>query len=154
MAAVIINNRVKVWHYLPRRWCGAAASDLYKDVVYPAMRRCRGAKATYRIVEDNDPTGYKSGAAMETKKSLGIQAVPFPKYSPDLNPLDYFLWAEVSRRVAAHKAPRAEGAEAFKARLRRTAMAIPASVIKAAVAKMRPKAAEVVSAGGGRIKSD
>ena len=70
VAAVIINNRVKVWHYLPRRWCGAAASDLYKDVVYPAMRKCRGAKATYRIVEDNDPTGYKSGAAMETKKAL------------------------------------------------------------------------------------
>ena len=56
--------------------------------------------------------------------------------------------------MADQKAPRNEGAEAYKARLQRTAMAIPASVIKAAVAKMRPKAAEVVSADGGRIKSD
>ena len=52
------------------------------------------------------------------------------------------------------RASRAEGAAAFKSRLRRTVMAIPQSVIKAAVAKMRPKAAEVVAAGGGRIRSD
>ena len=56
--------------------------------------------------------------------------------------------------MAWQKAPRNEGAEAFKARLRRATMAIPASVIKAATAKMRPKAAEVVLAGGGRMKSD
>ena len=56
--------------------------------------------------------------------------------------------------MAEQKAPRCESAEAFKARLKRTATAIPASVIKRAVAKMRPKAAEVVLAEGGRIKSD
>ena len=56
--------------------------------------------------------------------------------------------------MAEQKAPRNGGAEACKARLRRAAMAVPASVVKAAVAMMRPKAAEVVLAGGGRIKSD
>ena len=141
---------VKVWHYLPRRRRGAAASDLYKDVVYPAMRRRRGAKATYRIAEDNDPTGYKSWAAMETK-SLGIKAVPYPKYSPDLNPLDYFF---CGRRSPAGWPSRRRRAMGAPRRARRAAMAIPASVVKAAVAMMRPKAAEVVLAGGGRIKSD
>ena len=75
-------------------------------------------------------------------------------YSPDLNPPDYFSRAEVSRGMARQKAPCSKGGKAFEARLQRTAMAIPASVMKAAAANMRPKAAEVVSAGGGRIKSD
>ena len=118
------------------------------------MRRRRGAKATYRIAEDNDPAENKSWAAMETKKSLRIKAVPFPKCSPDLNPLDYFFRVEVSRGMAEQKAPRNGVAEAYKARLLRAAMAIPASIAKAAVAKMRSEAAEVVLAGGGRIKSD
>ena len=56
--------------------------------------------------------------------------------------------------MAEQEAPRCEGAEAFKARLRRTAMDIPASVIEPAVAKMMPRAAEVVLADGGRIKGD
>ena len=105
-------------------------------------------------MEDNDPSGYKSKKAVDTKKKLRIHPIEFPKYSPDLNPLDFFLWAEVNRRMAERAAPARESQAAFKARLKRTATAIPASVIKRAVAKMRPKAAEVVLAEGGRIKSD
>lgn len=52
-----------MWHYLPDRWSGAAASDLYRKVVVKALRRWRPGKAKYVLVEDNDPTGYKSAAA-------------------------------------------------------------------------------------------
>lgn len=71
-----------------------------------------------------------------------------------MNPLDFFLWAEVNRRMAAQSAPANESRIAFKARLRRVAMGIPQSVIRAAVSKMKAKAAEVVEAEGGRIPSD
>lgn len=56
--------------------------------------------------------------------------------------------------MAAQSAPANESRIAFKARLRRVAMGIPQSVIRAAVSKMKAKAAEVVEAEGGRIPSD
>ncbi|CAK0807833.1 unnamed protein product, partial [Prorocentrum cordatum] len=149
VAAAIVNNKVRVWHYLPTLWCADAACDFYAGVLAPALRRCRKGRRAFCILEDNDPTGYKS-------KKAGSQDHPHqvPKYSLDLNPLDYFLWAEVNRRMAEQSAPANESQSAYKARVRRVAMGIPKSVIRAAVAKMKTKAAEVVVAEGGRIPSD
>ena len=56
--------------------------------------------------------------------------------------------------MAEQKPQSNETEVAFKTRLRATAMGIPKSTIKAAVSKMKGKAAEVVAAEGGRIKSD
>ncbi len=78
----------------------------------------------------------------------------YPKYSPDLNPLDYFVWSEVERRMGEQKAPSRESAAAYRARLRRTAKSIPAGVIKKALAQMKKRAAAVVKAGGGDIHLD
>ncbi|CAK0825254.1 unnamed protein product [Prorocentrum cordatum] len=150
VAAAIVNNKVRVWHYLPTLWCADAACDFYAGVLAPALRRCRKGRRAFRILEDNDPTGYKSKKAVDCKRGLKITPLKFPKYSPDLNPLDYFLWAEVNRRMAEQSAPANESQSAYKARLRRVAMGIPKSVIRAAVAKMKTKAAEVVVAEGGR----
>ena len=85
---------------------------------------------------------------------MKVSAVAFPKYSPDLNPLDYFVWAEVNRRMGPQSAPANESQTAYKSRLRKTAMSIPARAIQAAVGKMKAKAAEVVQSKGGRIPSD
>ena len=85
---------------------------------------------------------------------MKVSAVAFPKYSPDLNPLDYFVWAEVNRRMESQSAPANESQTAYKSRLRRTALGIPASTIQAVVGKMKAKAAEVVERKGGRIPSD
>ena len=85
---------------------------------------------------------------------MKVSAVAFPKYSPDLNPLDYFVWAEVNRRMGSQSAPANESQTAYKSRLRQTAMSIPAPAIRVAVGKMKAKAAEVVQSKGGRIPSD
>ena len=154
VCAVIVNCKIVVWHYLPKRWCGAAAVELYEGPIIKALRKHRGAKKAYHIVEDNDPTGYKSNVAIEAKDELHIKPIDFPRYSPDLNPLDYYVWNEVNRRMAARKTPAKESVAAYKRRLKRVAMSIPKKSIQEAVAKMKPKAAEVVEAGGGRIPSD
>jgi hypothetical protein len=44
VCAGIINGKIKIWHYLPARWCADAAVQLYKNVVAPALRRHRGNK--------------------------------------------------------------------------------------------------------------
>lgn len=52
MACALINNRVAVWEYLPTPWNGEAAADFYRNTLGPALRRLRGRKASYRILED------------------------------------------------------------------------------------------------------
>ena len=85
---------------------------------------------------------------------MKVSAVAFPKYSPDLNPLDYFVWAEVNWRMDSQSAPANESQTAYKSRLRKTATSIPATIIREAVGKMKAKAAEVAQSKGGRIPSD
>ena len=57
------------------------------------------AKASPSILEDNDPTGYKSSKAKAVKKLLKYKIVSLPRYSPDLNPMDFFLWADIEKRM-------------------------------------------------------
>ena len=111
--AAIIGCRARVWHYLPRRWTGAAAAAVYTDVLAPALRRHRGVKRRYAILEDNDPTGFKSKKGLAAKEAAHIHPFAFPKYSPDLNPLDFSLWEEVTNRMAAQPEPKRGSAQAY-----------------------------------------
>ncbi|CAE8645805.1 unnamed protein product [Polarella glacialis] len=154
VCAAIINCRVKVWDFLPKRWCGQAAEELYKGPLIKALQKHRSLKNSYTILEDSDPTGYKCNKGKAAKAEVGIKAFPWPRYSPDLNPLDYFLWAGVNRRMAQQGAPRAESLIAYKKRMRRTAFAIPEAVIRKAVSRMKSRGAAVVAAGGGDMKQD
>ncbi len=123
------------------------------SVVQRALRKFRGAKAKYVVVEDNDPTGYKSKKACAAKCELGINAIAFPKYSPDLNPLDYVLWDAVERRMAKTAAG-ATTVAAFKKKLRRVAMSIPESEIREAVLAIKKRAKAIHEAQGGDIPRD
>ena len=58
VCAGIANGRIVLWHYLPARWNGHAAVDLYRGPIIRALRRSFGEKRSYTIMEDNDPTGY------------------------------------------------------------------------------------------------
>ena len=58
VSAGIIKGRIRIWHYLPGRWNGQAAADLYQGPIIRALRRAHGKKRRYTIIEDNDPTGY------------------------------------------------------------------------------------------------
>ena len=43
------------------------------------------------MLEDNDPTGFKSGLEETAKKAARIKAFVIPKRSPDLSVLDYAI---------------------------------------------------------------
>ena len=60
VCAGIINCRVRVWEYLPKTWNGEVAASLYRGAIATALKKCRGEKDKYRILEDNDPTGFRS----------------------------------------------------------------------------------------------
>ena len=154
VCAGIINNKIKIWHYLPKSWCGAAAEALYRGPIIRALRRYRGEKHAYRILEDNDPTGYKSSKGKRAKREPKIEPIHFPPYSPDLNPLDFYIWTAIEARMAKHAVHSKETVGEFKARLRRTALRLPAELIKKAVASIRKRAAAIVEAEGGDISCD
>jgi hypothetical protein len=166
---------VRVWHYLPDRWSGDAAEALYRGPIIKALRRNFSTKRRFTILEDNDPTGrpadvaqplrkrtlallerlgYKSNKAIGTKAELKIDPMPFPRYSPELNPCDFALWNEVARRMDATPAPKNESIDAYKARLRRAAMGIPKSVVVKMLLSIRKRAHQVWQAKGGDIPRD
>ena len=51
------------------------------------------------LLEDNGPTGYKSTKARLAKEELGFKVLSLPRYSPNGNPLDFFLWADIEMRM-------------------------------------------------------
>ena len=118
------------------------------------LKQQRGRKKSYLLVEDNDPQGYKSGAAQAAKKSVGIKTMEWPRYSPDLNPLDFSLWQNIEARMAKAEPHGKETVAAFKQRLRRVALATPTSDVRKMLEAVRVRAKAIHSAKGGDIERD
>jgi transposase len=154
VCAGISGGKVVFWHYLQKTWNGEAAAALYRGPIQSILKKHRGEKKKYLVCEDNDRTGYKSRKAMAAKVESSIQTVDLPKYSPDLNPLDFFVWSEVERRMNKAKVKQPESQAKYKARLRRTALGLPASMVKAAVASMKKRIQAVYEANGKDIPQD
>ena len=98
--AGISGDRVVLWGEVGKSWTGDRASEMYHGPIMKILKK-RGIKKSYLVVEDNDPTGYKSSKGRAAKKTLGIKTVKWPRYSPDLMPLDFSLWQDVQRRMDA-----------------------------------------------------
>ena len=127
---------------------------MYRGPIIKTLRRVRGHKASYLLCEDNDPSGYKSGKGMAAKREMKIKTVPWPRYSPDMMPLDFSLWRNIQLRMDESDPKGRETAMAFKKRLRKTAMATPRADVRKMVACIRSKAQEIFDAQGGSIASD
>ena len=110
-------------------------------------------RGPFTIIEDNDPTGYKSKSGLAAKAECNIIPDDLPKRSPDLNVLDYCLWHEVNKRMRAQESKfpknKQETQKAFKERLRKTAMGLPTTLVKRAVGSMRRRCQTVKLMKGG-----
>ena len=111
-------------------------------------------KLSYLTAEDNDPAGYKNGKSLTEKRRLGIQTILWPRFSPDLMPLDFSLWHNIGGRTQLSTPKGKESVNAFEERLRRVALATPAATVRKAVAAMRSRAAMIVKAKGKDIRRD
>jgi len=80
--------------------------------------------------------------------------VDWPHYSPDIMPLDYSIWDLVEKAVLDKCPKKVETVEAYKARLRRTALAMPKKTVSKAVRAMVPRMRAVVKAKGQAISRD
>ena len=130
------------------------AADLYGGAIITTLRKERGEKRKYLILEDNDPVGYKSNKGKAAKSNMHIEVLEYPRYSPDLNPLDYSLWLQIEGETLKNSPKGKETVEAYKARLRTTALRFPKAAVVKAVEALPRRAQAVVDAKGGNIPRD
>ncbi len=161
VTAAVINGKIRMWDYVTGNWNGAAAAAMYKGPLIKSLTRAfpkhaKKARATWSVLEDNDPTGYKSRKGMDAKAEVGIVTDDLPRRSPNFNVLDCALRSQVDARMRAQELDFAKGfkeTEAeFKQRLRKTAMGLPTSLVKRCVGDMRRRCQEVFDARGGWVQ--
>ena len=115
------------------------------------MRRNYPTKRTHNVLEDNDPTGYKSGAGLAAKRASKTDACEIPCRSPDLNPLDYSIWAEVNRKMREQEAnwrSKKESHEQYVARLQRTAQGLDRAYVSDAIGNLAVRCERLYQAKG------
>ena len=156
IAAGIGGGKVLLWHEVGKRWSGKVAADLYKGPIVSSMRRNWPRACSWTVLEDNDPTGFKSTAGKNAKRESKIKVFAIPKRSPDLNVCDYALWKKVIRtmRRQEKKYPRnkRETRGQYVARLRRNAVALPRCFINDAIGGMVKRCAYLYAARGGHVE--
>ena len=67
---------------------------MYKGPIATALQEHFPDSRKWTILEDNDPTGFRSKAGMKAEEKSGLTVLQIPKRSPQLNMCDYALWNE------------------------------------------------------------
>ena len=151
------NGKVMVWEYIDgRRWTGAVAAECYRGPIAAALSKEYPQRKTFTVLEDNDPTGFRSKAGLAAKESAGIKTFEIPKRSPSLNVCDYALWTEVNKRMRAQEkrmpSNKRESRAEFLKRLKRTALRLPSSFVDSSIKQMRKRCQRLQDAKGGHFE--
>lgn len=153
IVAAVCRGKVSMWHEVPRgHWNGGAAADMYTSHLAPSLATAWPDKRKWRVLEDNDPTGFKSRKGVQAKRDARIEPFEIPKRSPDLSLCDYALWQEVSERMrrqeARWPAAKKETREEYLARLKRTARRLPERFLLDSIKDMARRCQRLYDAKG------
>lgn len=151
--AGICGDRIVLWEEIHGRWNGQQAQDMYTGPIKRVLERLRPGKRSWLILEDNDPAGFKSSRGMRGKAASKVKTIDQPAYSPDLNPLDFSLWAAVHKKTLDAR-PKAETKHSYKARLRKVALQMPRPFVRKAVQNIKKRAQQIFDAEGYDIPRD
>ena len=151
--AGICGDKIVLWEEIAGRWCGDKAAEMYSGPIKKVLQRRRPGKRSWLIMEDNDPAGFKSSKCKQAKGANHMRTMTQPPYSPDLNPLDFSIWAAIDKKALSGHTAR-ESVAAYKARLRRTALGMPRAEVRMAVEGIKKRAHAIFAANGGNIRRD
>ena len=136
------NGKVLMWHVTKGQWNGASAACTVGRCTALA-RECPDVRASWRVLEDNDPSGYKSSKGLAAKAYAGI---------PWTCPSDRHLWAEVNHKMRRmeSKLPnnKRETRQAYLARLRRTACSLSTDYVSSIVGDLAGRVQQVIPSQG------
>ena len=151
VTAAIIKGKVRFWRVVQGRWNATQAVKMYGEL-YKALKQAYPRQKKILLLEDNDPSGYKSSSAVNKKAELGIDVLELPPRSPDLNALDYSIWAAISKVLREQEAKfpesKKETKEACLKRLRAAALGLPKAEVTKAVMGMRRRCRAIKDAKG------
>lgn len=153
----VCGNRIRLWEYIPGRWNGATAAAMYSGPIKQLLLKARpltSSRKRWHIVEDGDPAGFKSAAAMAAKKAARMETIDLPPYSPDLQPLDFSLWTQVEQKARAAIGNKVVSSAEYRRVLRRSALRLSPQIVARAVSAMRPRILAICAAKGGHIQGD
>ena len=150
------HGKMLLWHQVPNsRWNGKAAAAMYSKLL-AALQKNVPAKRHYQLLEDNDPSGFKSKKGIAAKEEAKLNVLEIPRRSPDLSVMDYAVWSEINRRMRRQerKWPKSkrETRAQFAARLRRTANNLPPTFLENSLGDMQRRCKRVLEAKGGLIE--
>ena len=152
IAAGIGGGKVLLWHEVGKVWSGAAAAALYQGPLRATLVKTWPKQKSWTLLEDNDPTGFKSGLGIKAKAKANLKVFAIPKRSPDLNVCDYALWREVTRKMRAQERrfpkSKRETRQQYIARLRRAALSLPKDFINKAIGNMVKRCQRLYEAKG------
>ena len=152
IAGGVGKGRVRLWTDIGKKWNASVASDLYLNDIHTALRRACPGKRKYLMLEDNDPTGFKSKAGERAKKATKIEVLRIPKRSPDLSVMDYAIWKAIVRTMRLQerrfKKSKRETRDEYIRRLRGAAMALKPAFINKAIGNMRERCQRLYAAKG------
>ena len=155
IACAVGSGRILMWHEVKGAWNGDAAATMYGGPLRTNLQRAAPRKRACDVMEDNDPSGYKSRKGVAAKEAAGIRTIFLPPRSPDLNPLDYSIRAEINKRMRTQEkkwpASKTEDRQDYLDRLRRTARNLPATYIEKTVGALARRCAQVIKARGGHF---
>jgi hypothetical protein len=147
-------GRMLLWHTVSDgRWSGQAAANMYAGPLRRALNKKYPGKRKCFVLEDNDPTGFRSAKGIKAKADSKIEPFAIPKRSPDLSVMDYAIWSQVNRRLRKQEASWKKGKKEtrcqYVARLRRTAMRLPTEFIVKSIGDMVRRCKRLHEAKGG-----
>ena len=149
-------GKVILWQYVHARWNAKTAANMYSGPLRQALQKAYPHRRSFTVLEDNDPTGFKTRKACRAKEQARIKTLAIPKRSPQLNVLDFAVWAEVNRRMRAQernwKVKKTEGRQQYLARLRRTALRLPPKFINSSIRNMKVRCQRLYQVKGGHIE--
>ena len=152
----VAKDRVFVWHDYGPKWNGQVATDCYEGPLANGCRKAFPRSRASKVLEDNDPTGFKSNKGFAAKRAAKLTSFDIPKRSPDLNVLDYTIWKQVNnwtrRQDQKFSKSKRETRDAYIARLRRAAMSLPGSVVRRSIGNMKWRCEKIYRAKGGHIE--
>jgi len=156
IAAGVGGGRVRLWHEVGKKWTGKTAAEMYKGPLLSALRRGWPKRRSWKVLEDNDPTGFKSKKGEAAKAEAKICVFEIPKRSPDLNVCDYALWKQVSRTMRRQEKKFAEtkkeSRSRYIARLHRVAKGLSKTFIKKSIGDMVRRCRKLYAAKGGHFQ--
>ena len=130
-----------MWRYVAGgRWSDMAAANMYQGPPRSALMKQWPTLHAWRVLEDNDPTGFKSNRGTAAKLAAKITPFAIPCRSPDLSLCDYALWKEINRRMRRQEQNWARGKvesrSQYLTRLKRTAIRLPKSFLEDSIGDM------------------